>query len=299
MLKNLSVSHTLTTFLALGALFALSAPVHAQQGGESEGILVFGAPTLSTSGSTGVAGSAVNNSQSTTKKTVGQIVKKMSEESGIAVVADSTVASVLVEPLTEATTPANLEQQIGALAKAIGKDTQWARLFLPEPSNGGAYNGDDVADFAMIQARLFRTAIGNAPNGSVEVLGKTFGGEKAQPYVAGLDLKPVYLLTNPRIVPPSSGESVTELQWNSLTEEQKQAYASQHAARLANADPSVRQAFFQQHMAVMGSLMRQLPPDQRNMMFTGPNGNVRILSADGVKGQRVEVQGLRIAPAQP
>lgn len=202
-------------------------------------------------------------------RSVAEIARRISEASGVQVVADSSVASVQVPLPAEATTAENFERQVAALAEAAGKDATWGKLYLPAPPAGArGYKGDDVAAFASAQARLFGR-VGDAPAGSVEILGKVVPAAEAEGYVRGLGLQPVYLITNPRAAEVSG-------QWAAMTEEQRNRYAEQQAARLATADDATRQGWMQEHMAVMRQLMGRLSPDQRNAMF-GPNGGVRVI----------------------
>jgi hypothetical protein len=215
-------------------------------------------------------------------RTVAEIVRRMSEGAGFQVVADSNVAALTAPVPAEPTTPENVEKQIADLVQALGGGTTWARLHLPAPPAGTrGYKGDDVAALAAAQARIFGR-VGDAPAGSVEVLGKTLAGEQATPIVSGLNLKPVYLIANPRA-------AAVQQNWAGMSEDQRSKYAQDQAARLARADDATRQGWMQEHMAVMGQLMRQLTPEQRNALCGGmaPGANVRVI----MRGPDGTIQG--------
>ena len=62
---------------------------------------------------------------------------------------------------------------------------------------------------------------GATPAGTVEIMGQKIAADKADAFIAGLNLRPVYLVTNPR--GGSSSASVSDGQWAALTPEQKRA----------------------------------------------------------------------------
>jgi|GEM_PF-1909118 hypothetical protein len=225
------------------------------------------------------------------QKTVGEIVRSISRAAGVDVVADSSVASRLAPAPTEPTTPQNYEQQVADLVKSLGSGATWAKLYLPTPAAGRGYNGDDVAAFALAQAKLFGR-VGDTPAGQVEILGQTLPAEQAAPHIAGLNLKPVYLVTNPSAA-RQSGEDPNAL-WARMTPDERTQYAQSQAARLAQSDDATRQAFMQSHMQVMSQLMRQLTPEQRQAMLGGAGGNVRVFVSPGPNGTGQAIQVQRI-----
>ena len=128
---------------------------------------------------------------------VSEITARLSKDSGLQVLTDSTL-KVNVSPLKTKTTPANVEQQIRALVKTLPAGTIWGKLYLPIPKTG-TYKGDDVAAFAFASGQLFGPVGAPDPADTVEVMGKRIPADSAKEIIAQLKLKPVYLLSNPRL----------------------------------------------------------------------------------------------------
>lgn len=247
---------------------------------------------------TATAGDAVNRSRQLRPLT--NVLAGMSRTAGVSVVADSSVAGASVSLPSEVTTPENLERQIAALVAELPKGATWGRLYLP-PARGRGYDGDAVAQYAFAQARLFGKVGGDTPAGTVEFFGQNLPAEKAQPHLAGLNLQPVYLITNPT---PSAGltKLADQSQWNAMTPEQRQKYVQDQATQLASMDPAARNALVQQHFMVFGQLMRQMSPDQRAGIFQGMAGMggpaimIRTSPAPGVTEQHDAVIITRPSP---
>jgi hypothetical protein len=209
------------------------------------------------------------------------ILAGIGKGAGVAVVADSTIKERI--PLLSApTTAENFEQQIAEVVEALPEGTTWAKLYLPSSPGGRAWNGDDVAAYAVAQAKLLGV-IGSAPAGTVEVLGRRLPAEKAKEVISSLDLKPVYLVTNPkaRAVAPGSGVMTDLDQWKQMTDEQRQQHAQQKAAQLLSMDNTGRQGFVQQHMMIMSQMMRQMTPEQRQQLFEGTGIMIRTRGPEG------------------
>jgi hypothetical protein len=219
-------------------------------------------------------GEAENSATVGKRVTVAQALKAISDATGVIALADSNVADKRIVPPAEKATLENVEAQIAAVAEAAGRTAAWAKLYLPP----GEYTGDDVAAFALAQSRLFGGTVGNAPSGTVEILGKAIPAARAKSYIEELNLKQVYLIASPR---RSAMQKSIQEQWAGMNDAQRKQYARDQAKRLSNADPATLQAFMQEHMAVMRELMTSLTPDQRNQMF-GPNVKV-FVSPDGLK----------------
>lgn len=198
-----------------------------------------------------------------------QILSVLSRSAGVTVVADSTLSGVQAS-MPRAATAANLEDRLDALVKELPEGTAWAKLMLPPPPAGQAYRGDDLAEFALAQARLFGTA-GAATPGKVEVLGQKIAEEKAEPVVAALGLKPFYVLSSPTARTPESRNDFSK-----RTPEQQQQWAQQQAQKLLQMDPQARgqymQQLFQQQGLLLRSLMQSMTPEQRRDFFTGIRG---------------------------
>ena len=217
------------------------------------------------------------------KRPLADVLMRMSRDTGVVVVADSTVAAEQVTPPAEATTAENLEAQVAALVRTLPSGATWGRLYLPAPPRGGrGYSGDAVAEYAMAQAKLFGK-VGDAPAGQVEVLGKSLAASAAAPVMTALDLRPVYLVTNPNlrasagaaaVVPPGASQS-----WSQMTEQQRQQAAALEAQRLQRMDPQLQGA-------VMRSMIQNMSPEQRRQMFQGMGGDGGRGGRDGRDGRR-------------
>lgn len=240
-------------------------------------------------------------------RTVKEVLKRIEEGAGVGVriVADSTISSEKVPLPSEATTPENFEAQIAAVVDALPKGVAWAKMYLPE-ADARAYKGDDLADYALAQSKLFGK-IGNAPAGSVEVMGKVLPAEKAQAVVEALNLKPIHLLTNPVTRAAAAGDSAT---WAKMSDANKEAFAKKEAAKMIAMGPQNLANQFGQQAAVMGQMFGMMTPEQRDqfrqsMMDSLRNGggmNMMIMQRSGTapgpggqKEQRIIIGG----PSQP
>ncbi len=178
------------------------------------------------------------------------------KSSGSVVLADSTVSyeripqSVLTEisaaktgaaSSAEATVDQRIEKGLDLLVKALPAGTIWGKLYLPAPAPGRTWKGDDVAAFAFAQARLFGTVGAPMPDGSIEIMGKRVTKEAAPAYVAGLGLKPVYLLTNTkRQLNITSWSAASEQQWGAMSRDERKQYGEQQAAQIMALSPEER-----------------------------------------------------------
>lgn len=222
-------------------------------------------------------------------RSVKEVLKRIEEGAGpgVRIVADSTILLEKVPVPQEATTPANFEAQIAAVVDALPKGTAWAKLFLPA-EDARSYKGDDLAEYALAQAKLFGK-VGSASPGSVEVMGKVLPAEKAQAVVEALNLKPVHLLTNTVVRAASSGDATA---WTKMSEADKDAFAKKEAAKLLAMGPQNFAGQFGQQAAVMGQMFGMMSPEQRDqfrqtMMDTMRNGggmNMMFMGRGGPNG---------------
>lgn len=123
------------------------------------------------------------------------VVQKLTEETGIAVLADSSVVGVAVPAPAGPTTAENLEDRLDALVKQMPRGSAWAKVWLPAPEKGRRYSPDAVSQYVRAQASLFGKA-GVSQAGMVEILGRKMAEPAAAPHVKGLGLVPYYVLTN-------------------------------------------------------------------------------------------------------
>ncbi len=197
------------------------------------------------------------------------VLARIGQGAGVTVLADSTITERVPLPATPAT-PENFEQQIAGVVKALPQGTSWVKLYLPAPAGDRSWNGDDVAALALAQVKLFGSGGAPAP-GTVEILGQRLPMEKAREHITGLNLKPVYLVTN---AGKRATAGVNAMPFAQMTPEQQQAYAREQAERLLAGDNATRQAFVREHLAIMGQLMRQMTPEQRQQMLPDADGVV-------------------------
>ena len=84
------------------------------------------------------------------------------------------------------------------MVKALPAGTIWGKLYLPEPKKA-PYKGDDVAGFAYASGQLFGPVGAPDPADTIEIMGKRLPASGAKEIIAQLKLKPVYLLSNPKL----------------------------------------------------------------------------------------------------
>jgi hypothetical protein len=199
----------------------------------------------------------------------GQVLGQIGQSAGAIVLADSTVQGRVPVPAAAAT-PDTVEQQIAEVVRALPAGTTWARLYVPAPANGH-WNGDAVASYAHALAQLVGTVGRAAPAGTVEILGRHVPADRAGEYVTALNLKLVYLVTNPR-APASVTMASSVPNWWQMAPAQRDMYAQQQAQRLLSLDPASRvQAMVQMmqsqeespQQAVIRAMMSQMSDGER------------------------------------
>ena len=216
-------------------------------------------------------------------RTVAEVTNALTRGAGGAyVVSDGTVGRLPALLPGETTTPANIEKQITDLVANLPKGTTWAKLYLPAPANAKrGYNGDDVAAYAQAQSRLVGPVGAAPPVGMVEILGQKVPEAKAQDFIAGLNLKPVYLITNPRAASPSGfGLTMDASKWAAMSPDEQKAFTNQQAAMLAQMEPGARNQMMQQNMMIFGQFMQNATPEQRQSMVQSMmqmGGNIRVM----------------------
>ena len=221
------------------------------------------------------------------KQTIAAIASQMSRQTGIAVLSDSTLASRSISMPAGELTAENLEQHLTAIIRVV-RGAVWTKVYLPEKE----YKGDDVADFAYAQAKLFGKPLGtNLSGDTLEIFGRKITLPDADYFTKSLTLKPYYLLTLP-VARNKSGEK----EYGSLSPEEQQQYAQQKAAQLANADDKTRQQWLAEHTAIFMQLLRGLSPEQRQTMFAGMGGVMRIRTD---QGDDVQIGAPPPLPADP
>jgi hypothetical protein len=200
-----------------------------------------------------------------TTRPAAEVLAQLGQSAGVVVLADATVQGRLAVPPGGAT-PETIEQQIADIVRALPPGTTWVKLYVPAPANG-RWDVEVVEEYARAQARLVGTLGRPAPAGMVELLGRQVPTEKANEAIATLNLKLVYLVTNPRVQSPPN----VAANWSRLTQEQREAYAQQQAQRLMALDPASRLEALRQLMRrepspqdlVVGLVIKQMPDGER------------------------------------
>jgi hypothetical protein len=235
--------------------------------GESVVVAVFLTACLSIPATAQQAPAAAERSRTSSAT---EVLEQIGRSAGVVVVADSTVMGRLPLP-AEPATPQTVEQQLAAMMKLLPAGTTLTKLYAPTPVNG-RWVADLVADYARAQARLVGSTGRPAPAGTVELFGRYVPAERANEQAAALNLKLVYLVTNPRA--PSMGGVAAN--WEQMTpaeqraaRERVQAYAQQHAQRLLALDPASRMQALREMVRAQGMAVRakMSPPDPTDMIL--------------------------------
>jgi uncharacterized membrane protein YgcG len=221
------------------------------------------------------------------------VLTRVSQVAGIRVVADSSVATQRVlPPNINAVTADTLETQLAEIVGALPRGTQWARVYLPATANSRTWTGDAVADYVYAQSKLFGAVGAATPAGTVEIMGQRVAADQARTLITALNLRPVYLITNPARRPAGgAGVAGDPSQWSAMSPEQQQQYAQQQAQQLLNMDPAARTAMLQQQISVLGTMMQQMTPEQRRDMMQNVGAGLGFMGRGGFGGQGGGNQG--------
>ena len=208
----------------------------------------------------------------TAARPVSTVVGEIAQATQMTVLADKSVASKNVTVSTQAVSAATLENELTLLVRRIGPGTQWVKLMLPQQAGGRVYKGDDVADYALAQAKLFGNVGAATSPGVVEIMGQKVSDAQATPVVSTLNLKPVYVVINPsaRAAANTVGPAAN---WSQMSREEQQAYTAQQVAALKNMTPEQRTQMMQQQGQVMRSYFQSMSPQERQQMFQGMGRN--------------------------
>jgi hypothetical protein len=135
-----------------------------------------------------------------------EIVAQMNRSKGVIVLADWTVQSAPVIPLRQATTTDNVELQVKSLLNQLPAGALWVKLYLPEPASK-RWDADAMTQYVQAQARLLERRVGaDMPAGTLEIMGQQVSTERGKEIIDHLQLKLVYLITNPSLRPMASQE---------------------------------------------------------------------------------------------
>jgi hypothetical protein len=200
----------------------------------------------------------------------GQVLVQIGQNAGVTVLADSTIQGRLSLPAVPATA-ATVEQQIAEAVSALPAGTTWAKLYVPAPANG-RWSGDAVAEYVRALAQMVGTVGRTAPAGRVEILGRTIPSDKANEYISALNLRLVYLVSNPRAQTSTTTGFNMASNWTQWTPAQRELYIQQQAQRVMAMDPASRFQMLRGLMenqeispqqALIKSIFSQMTDDER------------------------------------
>lgn len=171
-----------------------------------------------------------------------EVLAQLGKNAGVIVLADATIFARL-PMITGAPTADGVERQLVELVQALPAGTTWSKLYVPAPANN-RWSAESVAEYARAQARQLGMASRPAPSGTVELFGRPVPADKASEYVAALNLKLVYLVTNPR----TSSATPAAADWSRLSPEQRDQYVQRQVQQLMRLDPPARLQAMRQMM---------------------------------------------------
>jgi hypothetical protein len=120
-----------------------------------------------------------------------QLTAKISEETGVRIVADSSLGRKQVTAPETTVAKDNIEDYLTRLARRVSNDVLVLKIYLPF-GDKGRFTPDAIAQVARAQMELLGRP---APN-TVQIQGKTLSVAEAEPVIQTLGLEPVYVLTS-------------------------------------------------------------------------------------------------------
>ena len=207
------------------------------------------------------------------------VLAQISKASGVWVLADSSVAGVAI---TLETRGGRLTEVLEEILKQLPPEVRVRYVGVPAAEN--APEGDIVSQYIGAQDALKPTkgkGTTNTPTiaSEIDVAGRTLAAEKAAPLMASLDLKPVYLVTNPSgdaLVAKALRMQTEGLQiWMEMTPDQRSKMMENQLNSLLNMDPTARRSLFEQMSTQAMGMMQKiqsLPTEQRQQFFRDITG---------------------------
>lgn len=126
-----------------------------------------------------------------------KVLADLGKETETVVLADSTVAQIPVRFRSD--TSLTVDQRLKLLVRLLPAGSVWAKLYVPKPA-GERWNADNITQYARSLAQLTgRPVGGTSPEGTVNILGRPIPQAEAEEHIRGLDLRLVYLVSNPSI----------------------------------------------------------------------------------------------------
>lgn len=207
------------------------------------------------------------------------VLAQISKASGVWVLADSSVAAM---PVTLESRGGRLTEVLEEVVKQLPAGVQVRYAGIPAAEI--APDGDSVSQYLNAQDALKPKKVKGTTNtptiaSEIEVAGRALAAEQAAPLMTSLDLKPVYLITNPSgdaLVAKALRMQNEGLQiWMEMTPEQRGKMMENQLNSLLNMDPTARRSLFEQMTQQATGMMQKiqsLPPDQRAQFFRDITG---------------------------
>jgi hypothetical protein len=124
------------------------------------------------------------------QETVKQIAERLSQSTGVRVVADTALSRSLLTAPEDAVTTATLEAYLTRLNRRLPPGSVWMKVYLPPTTGSRRFAPDAVAHLARAQMDLLGRP---APN-TVQIQGNVLTLAEAEPIIRTLRLEPVYVL---------------------------------------------------------------------------------------------------------
>lgn len=208
------------------------------------------------------------------KISVREFAQRLGRLAGAVVVADRTVASAQI---TFDSSGGPLDAVLEAAAAALPRGAVVRKAMLPAFRPGVVPDGDRIAALIQAQDDLVAPISGPTKPGPSDlvVLGRVVPADRRAAVTASLDLKPVYLLTNP----DAAGDLVAQMgkmqeemlkKLSAMSPEQQGAFYEQQFDNLMNMDPALRRAMIQQQMQAATGMMQRIQkmsPDQQKQFL--------------------------------
>ncbi|MES2459140.1 MAG: hypothetical protein V4671_01055 [Armatimonadota bacterium] len=137
-------------------------------------------------------GAAATPARAGRQETLRQITDRLTQTTGVRVLADSGLSSQMLSAPREAVTAQTLDDHLTRLTRRLPAGTVALKVYLPPAGAGRRFTPDSVALLARAQLELLGRP---APN-TVQIQGKTLSATEAAPILRTLGLEPVYVLTN-------------------------------------------------------------------------------------------------------
>lgn len=207
------------------------------------------------------------------------VLAQLTKASGVWVVADSSISGT---PVSLETRGGRLTEVLEDLVKQLPPEVQVRYVGIPATET--TPDGDVVSQYINAQDALKPSkgkGTTNTPKiaSEIDVAGRTLAAEQATPLMTSLDLKPVYLVTNPSgdaLIAKALRMQTEGLQlWMEMTQEQRGKMMDNQLNGLLNMDPSARRSLFDQMSTQAMGMMQKiqsLPPDQRAQFYRDITG---------------------------